>query len=596
MLMYEPPVADYLFLLEHVIRLDEHRHLRGYADLDPGLVATILDEIAKLSRDVLLPLNAVGDREGCKLHSDGSVTTPTGFRHAYRIYREGGWSALGVPAEHGGQDLPKVVTTAALEFSGAANQAFDMYTGWGESAAAILGAFGSEEQRAAYLPRLVSGEWSGSMALTESQAGTDIGLIRARAVRQSDGSYRVTGTKIFNSGAEHDLTDNIIHFVLARIEGAPPGVSGISLFLAPKFLFGPEGKPAQRNRISCGALEHKMGLHGNSTCVMNYDDATAWLIGEPNRGLAVMFVLMNHMRRRVGAISVGVAEIAYQNASAYVKARLQGRALSSPKNPSSPADPLIVQPDVRRTLLAIGALNDAARALVVWSALLSDIAERSPRPEERTDASRRLTFVTPVLKAFLSDVAFENCVSAQQLFGGHGYITEMGIEQLVRDIRLGMLAEGANGVQSFDLATRQLGREGGIAAASLADDIGNEIARADEDARTRGYTRAMEAALQDWQEASRWLLDRAGHREAVATGATDYLRMTGLVLLGFMWLRILAGLHRQLDSGIAQGQRLAAKYARAQFFMERLLPETRLRLNRIRCPEDTITKLAPSDF
>jgi hypothetical protein len=596
MLTYEPPVADYLFLLKSVIRVADHRHLRGYEELDLAVVAAILDEIGKLSRDVLLPLNAVGDRQGCRWHSDGAVTTPSGFPEAYEIYRKGGWAALGVAAEHGGQDLPKVVTTALFEFFGAANQAFDMYTGWGENGSTILGAFGSEEQRAAYLPRLVSGEWSGSMALTEPQAGTDVGLIRTYAVLQSDGSYRITGTKIFNSGAEHDLTENIIHFVLARIQGAPQGTQGLSLFLAPKFLLARDGNPTQRNQISCVGIEHKMGVHGNSTCVMSYDGATAWLIGEPNLGLAVMFRLMNHMRRRVGANAVGMSEITYQNAAAYVKTRLQGRAVSGPQNPEKPADPLIVLPDVRRTLLAIGAFNDAARALLVWSAFLSDVAERSPLPHERAEASRRCAFVTPVLKGYLSDAAFDNCVSAQQLFGGHGYISETGIDQAVRDIRFLMIAEGANGVQGFDLAARQLRRDDGAVANLLAEDIRKEIAVANEDTRTRGFATVMAIALEDWRQGTRTLLGYGGNREALGASATDYLHMTGLILLGFMWLRIVAGVHRELDRGGEAEHRFAAKCARARFFMERMLPETQLRLRRIRCSEDTIMTLTAQAF
>ncbi|AKQ42102.1 acyl-CoA dehydrogenase [Aurantiacibacter atlanticus] len=597
MLSYEPPVDEYMFLFKELVDLDKHRHLRGFADLDIDVVEAVLTEAGKLAREVMLPLNAVADREGCTRHPDGSVTTPTGFGDAYRAYAEGGWAGLAAPEQYGGQDFPKTFATAVMEFRSASNQSFDMYTGWGDSIAEILMAHGTPEQCETYLTRLITGEWGATMGLTEPHCGTDVGLLRTRATPQPDGSYKITGTKIFNSGGEHDLTDNIIHFVLARIDGDAPGSKGISLFLMPKNLPSENGEFDQRNAVSCGSIEHKMGLNGSATCVMNYDEAKAWLVGEPRHGLMGMFKLMNAIRRRTGTMAVGVSELATQNAVAYTKERLQGRSLSGPKQPEAMADPLIVQPDVRRTLMKLKSFNEGARALLVWSGLIADVVDRAPDKAEAAAAEERLALITPVIKAYLSDEGFDNAVSAQQMFGGHGYVAETGIEQLVRDCRMLAIAEGANGVQGVDLVLRKLGQNKGQAAFDLIDEIGTQIQTNRKLTPSLSLVDAMARAIDDMREATTHLVELGGRdREAACTGATDYIHLTGLVLIGYMWLRLANAATRQIDEGKDESGEMAAKLMRARFFAERMLPETSLRLTRIKASADNVMALEEQCF
>ena len=407
---YKAPVDDVMFLLSDVFHIDRYNNLPGFADATPDLVEAVLAEAAKFCEDVLTPLNRVGDKEGCRRHDDGCVTTPTGFKDAYKRLTDGGWIGASAPAEFGGQGLPRVLSQAIGEFLVSANMAFAMYPGLTQGAAAALIVHGSPEQKALYLPKLISGQWTGTMNLTEPQCGTDLGLTRARAVPQADGSYKITGTKIFISAGEHDLAENIVHLVLARIEGAPEGVKGISLFVVPKFLPTKDGAVGARNGVSCGSIEEKMGIHGNSTCVMNYDDATGWLVAEPNRGLNAMFVMMNEARLGVGVQGLALSEVAYQNAAAYAKERLAGRALTGAKFKDKPADPIIVHPDVRRMLMTMRAFNEAARALVLWTALKSDVAHRSGDAKERQAADDHMGLMTPVIKGVLTDQGFANTV------------------------------------------------------------------------------------------------------------------------------------------------------------------------------------------
>ncbi len=411
-----------MFLLNDVFHVERYNNLPGFAEASPDIVEAVLAEAAKFAEEVLTPLNRSGDKEGCRRRDDGSVTTPRGFKDAYKRLTDGGWIGLAAPAEFGGQGLPVTLAQAVNEFLCSANMAFAMYPGLTQGAIAALLAHGSAEQKALYLPKLVSGQWSGTMNLTEPQCGTDLGLVRTRAVPQTDGTYGITGTKIFISAGEHDLVDNIVHLVLARIEGAPEGTKGLSLFIVPKFLPAAKGGLGARNAVTCGSIEEKMGIHGNATCVMNYDGATGFLMGEANRGLQAMFVMMNEARLGVGVQGLAMSEVAYQNAAAYAKERLAGRALTGAKFPQQPADPLIVHPDVRRMLLSIRAFNEAARALVLWTALKSDVAHRSEDAKERQAADDHLGLMTPVIKGVLTDQGFANAVAAQQVFGGHGYI------------------------------------------------------------------------------------------------------------------------------------------------------------------------------
>src|SRR3989440_7984188 len=438
---YKAPLEDVSFLLNDVFQIDRYDNLPGFTDASADVREAILGEAAKLSEEVLQPLNRVEDIEGCTRHDDGSVTTPKGFKQAFKQVAEGGWLGLSAPTEYGGQGLPVTLSHAVTEFQCSANMAFAMYGGLTMGATAALIVHGKPDQKKMFVPKMVAGEWTGTMNLTEPQCGTDLGLLRTKAVKQGDGSYKITGTKIFISAGGHDVADNIIHLVLARIEGAPAGVKGVSLFVVPKILVNADGSLGARNGVTCGSIEHKMGIHGNSTCVMNYDGATGWLIGEENKGMQGMFVMMNEARLGVAVQGLAQSEVAYQNAVAYARHRLQGRSLSGAKAPDKPADPIIVHPDVRRMLMTIKSLNEAARALVLWTALKADVAHRSDDEKARQAADDHMGLLTPVLKGVLTDNGLSNSVMAQQVFGGHGYIAEQGVERFVRDARIAMLYE-----------------------------------------------------------------------------------------------------------------------------------------------------------
>ncbi len=447
---YRAPVEDTLFFLEDVLAIHRHDNLPGFSDASSDVLQAILSEGGKLASDVFAPLNLSGDREGCTRHADGRVTTPKGFKEAYTAFASGGWMGLSVPEEFGGQGLPHLLSTVMQDFVSGANLALSMYPGLTQGAIAALLVHGSEEQKRTYLPKMVEGVWTGTMNLTEPHCGTDLGLLKTKAVPNEDGSYSLSGTKIFISAGEHDLSENIVHLVIARIEGAPSGTKGISLFVVPKFLVNADGSLGARNGVSCGSIEHKMGIHANSTCVMNYDGAKGWLVGEANRGLNAMFVMMNEARLAVGVQGLGQSEAAYQKRGRLCPRAPAGRALTGAKEPGKAADPIIVHPDVRRTLMQIRAFNEAARVLVLWTALQSDIAHRSQDAAERQAADDRLGLMTPVVKGVLTDRGFANAVEAQQMFGGHGYVEEWGMSQFVRDARIAMIYEGANGIQAMD--------------------------------------------------------------------------------------------------------------------------------------------------
>ncbi|MDH4992023.1 acyl-CoA dehydrogenase C-terminal domain-containing protein [Aquamicrobium lusatiense] len=595
--IYQSPVRNTLYLLNDVLGYERHADLPGFADASADVVEAVLAEGAKLAENVMLPLNRVGDTEGCTRHEDGSVTTPKGFSEAYRQYREGGWMGLAAPAEYGGQGLPYTLHAAVGEYLSASNMALMMYPGLTQGAIAAIVEHGNDEQKQTFLPKMIDGAWTGTMNLTEPHCGTDLGLLRTKAVPNGDGTYRISGQKIFISAGDHDMADNIIHLVLARIEGAPEGVKGISLFIVPKFRLDSEGNPGAANGVSCGSLEEKMGIHGNATCVMNYDEAEGTLLGAENGGLKAMFVMMNEARLGVGLQGLSVSEIAYQNAVAYARERLQGRSLSGPKNPNGKADPIIVHPDIRRALMTMRAFNEAGRALILWTALNSDIAHRSDDEKARQTADDMLGLMTPVIKGVLTDKGFEHAVMAQQVFGGHGYIEEHGMSQFVRDARIAMIYEGANGIQALDLVGRKLALNGGRAVQAFFKEVGEfcEANRADENLAP--FTKGIKKGLNDLQAATMWLMQNAMAKpDNAGAASTDYLHLFGLVALGYMWGRMVKASQEKLASGAEDAAFHENKIVTARYFMERVMPETSAHLARISTGADTMMALPAEAF
>jgi alkylation response protein AidB-like acyl-CoA dehydrogenase len=588
-------VDETLFLLNDVFHLDRYGNLPGFGDASADVVEAVLREAAKFSEEVLTPLNRIGDKEGCKRSADGSVSTPAGFKEAFTQLVGGGWIGISAPAEFGGQDLPATLTVAVNEMFCSANMAFAMYPGLTQGAIAALLAHAAPELKTKYLPKMVAGQWTGTMNLTEPHCGTDLGLLRTKAAKQTDGSYKITGTKIFISAGEHDLSDNIVHLVLARIEGAPAGTKGISLFVVPKMTVEDDGSLGASNGVTCGSIEEKMGIHANSTCVMNYDGATGWLVGEENRGLPAMFTMMNEARLGVGVQGLALSEVAYQNAAIYAKERLQGRALSGAKYPDKPADPIIVHPDVRRTLMTIRAFNEAGRALVLWTALKGDVVRRSQDDKERQSADDFMGLLTPVVKGVLTDQGFANTVMAQQMFGGHGYIAEHGMEQFVRDARIAMIYEGANGIQALDLVGRKIGKDGGRALMAFLNEVGGFIKEKSADDGMKPLVAPLGVSLGHLQLASMWFMQNAMAKpDNAGAGATDYMHMFGLVALGYMWCRIAEAVLAKSANGAAPGMK--SKLVTARFFMERMLPETATHFARIQSGAGAIMELPDEAF
>ena len=593
---YKAPVEDVMFLLKDVFDYGRYANLPRFSEAPLDVVEAVLNEGGKFASEVLQPLNRVGDIEGCQRADDGSVTTPKGFKAAYRAYVEGGWVGVSGSPEYGGQGLPLSLNVAISEFMISANLAFAMYPGLTNGAAAAIEVHATQELKTKYLPKMTSGEWTGTMNLTEPHCGTDLGLLKTRAVPNGDGSYAITGQKIFISAGEHDLADNIVHLVLARLEGAPAGVKGISLFLAPKFLVNDDGSLGARNALSCGALEHKMGIHGNATCVMNYDGAKAWLVGEENRGLNAMFVMMNAARLGVAVQGLAQSEVAYQNAAAYAKERLQGRSVSGVKAPEKAADPLIVHPDVRRMLLEIRAFNEAARALLISAALTEDEVHGSPDAATRKTADDRLGLLTPVLKGALTDIGFANAVKAQQVLGGHGYIAEWGLEQFVRDARIAMIYEGANGVQALDLVGRKLPKDGGKAVMAFFGEIGSFLSENSDDLALKPYLAPVKTALGQLQQATMWLMQNGmKNPDNAGAASTDYMHLFGLTALGYMWARIVKAVLKRQAEGTSTPE-LDAKTTLAKFYFARILPEAGAHLARISSGAESLMELSAEAF
>lgn len=581
-MQYQAPANDLRFLLFDVLGVDKLHELERYADATPDLISAVIEEAGRVAAEVIQPTNQTGDRQGCHYDPETrSVTTPDGFREAYRTFVEGGWTALDAPVEFGGQGLPHTLKFVVDEMVCSTNLSLGMYPGLTHGAISALHAHGSDELKQTYLEQLISGEWSGTMCLTEPQCGTDLGMIRTRARPNDDGSYQLDGTKIWITGGEHDLVDNIVHLVLAKLPGAPDTTKGISLFLVPKFL--PDS--GERNPVFCGGLEHKMGIKGSATCVMNFEGAKGWLVGEPNQGMRAMFTMMNEARLMVGMQGLGLAEMAYQESLAFARERLQSRSLKGPANPDGPADPIIVHPDVRRMLMRQKVLNEGMRAMALFTGQQLDLSVAHPDETVREQADDLVQLLTPVVKAFLTDEGYTNANWGQQVLGGSGFTMDWPLEQLVRDGRIARIYEGTNGIQAMDLVGRKLALKNGQLVRSLFTELSGYL-RETPDAPHRDE---LKQAMKRLEQATLWLASNAPNDpEQAGAAATPYLRLMALTVIGYLWSRMSGVAAEQLAQGGDNQPLLEGKQISARFFFEKLLPETEWLLNDIQSGKDTL--------
>jgi alkylation response protein AidB-like acyl-CoA dehydrogenase len=594
---YSAPLREYSFLLKDVLDVGRYSNLAHFADAPMDLIEQVLGEGAKFCEGVLAPLNKVGDEHGCVRNADGSVTTPPGFKQAYRQLVDAGWPSLSSDPNYGGQGMPHVVALAWMEMVASANMAFGMYPGLSHGAYEAIHQHGSDELKQKYLPKLVTGEWTGTMNLTEPHCGTDLGMLRTKAIPQADGSYRLSGQKIFISAGEHDLASNIIHLVIARIEGAPAGTKGISLFIVPKFLVNADGSLGARNGVVCGKIEEKMGIHGNSTCVLNYDDAVGYLCGIENKGLAAMFTMMNVARLGVGLQGLSQSEAAYQNGLAYAKDRIQGRSLTGPKNSDGPADPILVHPDIRRLLMDAKSFNEAARAFAFWTALHGDLLHASPDEKVREKAGDYMGLMTPVIKSYLTDKGYANATNCQQIFGGHGYIEEHGMSQFVRDARITMIYEGANGIQALDLVGRKLGANSGRAIFAFFKEMDEFIEAHEDSSELKPFVEGLRSAKAQLQDGTMWLMQNGmSNFDNAGAAGHDYLNLFGITALTYMWaLMAKAALAAKKDGG-ASDPYFDTKLATGRYFLARQLPDAGAHLAKLKSGAEPVMALSAEAF
>jgi len=588
---YHPPLEDFNFILHHFLEI-EKEDIKGYNDLLPEFTKTVFEEAGKLAKEVISPSNKDGDEQGCKLEN-GVVRTPDSFKLAFEKLREGGWLSLDIEEEFGGQNLPLILSTVTNEMFTSANMSLTMYSGLSRGAYSAIFLHGSEDQKLLYLPKLATCEWTGTMNLTEPHCGTDLGLIKTKATPIGDDSYQLTGQKIFISSGDHDLSKNIIHLVLAKTPDAPKGVKGISLFVVPKFLINDDGSLGERNNLSVGKIEKKMGIKGNATCVMNYDGAKGYLVGEENKGLKAMFTMMNEARLGVGMQGLAQAEIAYQAALAYAKDRRQGRAIQGKADPDQNADPIIVHPDVRRNLMEQKSFIEGARGFIAWAAVLLDRAKR----EGDESAEGIASLLIPVIKGYVTDKGFEYTINAQQVFGGHGYIEEWGMSQYARDCRIAMIYEGTNGIQALDLVGRKLSMDGGKYMREYLNLVQTFINEKHSEDLKNDFITPLKKSIEHLQAALMFFMQNGLKNPLSAvSGATDFLHLVGLVSLGFIWSKKAQSAKEKLKDVSANKNFLEAKILTGSYFMHRQLPETKLRLDRILTGEKQVMSLAADQF